>query len=176
MAVLGARYPRRLTRLLERAAYLGYALPGVVIALALVFFGANFLPFLYQTLVLLVFAYVVLFLPQATGPVQTALLQLPRSLEEAGRSLGRHPLDVFRRVTLPLIRPGLASGAALVFLTAMKELPATLLLSPSNYRTLATSVWTFVNEAFFARAAAPALLLILVSSIPMAFLVLRKRL
>jgi iron(III) transport system permease protein len=94
-------------------------------------------------------------------------------MEEAGRSLGHKPLAVFRRVTLPLVRPGIAAGGARVFLTAMKELPATLILAPFGFKTLATSIWSAVSEAFFAQAAAPALLLILVSSLPMAVLILR---
>lgn len=174
ISVLSVRQPGRLSGLMERAAYIGFALPGVVIALSLVFFGANYAPAIYQTIPLLIFAYLVLFMPQATGAVQASLSQVHPNLEEAGRSLGRSPLDVFRRVTLPIVRPGLLSGAAIVFLTAMKELPATLILSPIGFGTLATSVWGAVNGVFFARAAVPALLLIVVSSLPMAILVLRR--
>ncbi|MFQ5616661.1 MAG: ABC transporter permease [Anaerolineales bacterium] len=175
VTVLSVRHPGRFAVLLERLTYLGFALPGIVIALALVFFGSNFVRFLYQTVPMLIFAYVILFLPQAVGAVQASLLQVHPNLEEAGRSLGKNPLEVFRRVTLPLVQPGLAAGASLVFLTTMKELPATLILSPFGFRTLATSIWGTVSEAYFAQAAAPALLLILVSSVPMAFLVLRRR-
>ncbi len=78
------------------------------------------------------------------------------------------------RVVLPLARSGLLAGGALVFLTCMKELPATLLLAPTGYPTLATQVWSATSEAFFARAALPALALVLLSSIPMAILVLRE--
>ena len=159
---------------LERISYIAFALPGVVIALALVFFGTNFALFLYQTLPMLVFAYVLLFLPEAVGAVRTSLLQVHPSMEEAARSLGHKPLGVFRRITLPLVRPGIGAGAALVFLTAMKELPATLILAPYGFKTLATGVWSAVSEAFFAQAAAPALLIILVSSIPLAFILLRE--
>jgi iron(III) transport system permease protein len=94
-------------------------------------------------------------------------------LEDAGRSLGQRPLQVFRRVTLPLLRPGLLAAAAMVFLTCMKELPATLILSPIGFETLAADVWANISEAFFARAAAPTLLLILLSSVPLALLTLR---
>jgi iron(III) transport system permease protein len=84
-------------------------------------------------------------------------------------------MGAFRRITLPLIRPGIIAGASLVFLTAMKELQATLILSPIGFRTLATEVWSAVSEAFFGRAAAPALLILLSSSIPMALIVLREQ-
>lgn len=174
VVVLDVRRSNRFTAILERISYIGFALPGVAVALSLVFFGANFARGIYQTLPLLIFAYVVLFLPQAIGATRSALLQVHPNLEEAGRSLGRHPLDVFRRVTLKLIRPGMGAGAALVFLTTMKELPATLILGPYGFNTLATSVWSAISEAYFAKAAAPALLLLMTSSIPMAFLLFRN--
>lgn len=173
VAVASVRRPGRLTQLLEQVTYVGYALPGIVIALALVFFGASYAPTIYQTLPLLLAAYLILFIPQAVGATRSSLLQLPASLEEAGRSLGHSPFSVMRRITIPLLRPGLAAGGALVFLTCMKELPATLILSPLGFRTLATGVWASISEAFFAQAAAPALLLILLSSVPLALLTFR---
>ena len=174
VAVLSVRRPGRLSHLLERLTYTGFALPGVVIALALVFFGAHYARPLYQTLPMLILAYVVLFLPQAVGAVRASLLQVHPSLEETARSLGRRPWQVFTTVTLPLVRPGITAGMGLVFLTTMKELPATLILGPFGFKTLATVVWSAVSEAFFAQAAAPALLLILVSSLPMALFILKE--
>ncbi|MDP8954998.1 MAG: iron ABC transporter permease [Actinomycetota bacterium] len=173
VAVLAARHPGRLSRLVERASYTGYALPGVVVALALVFFGARVEP-IYQTRTLLVFAYVVLFLPQAVGAIRASLLQINPSLEEVSRLLGRSKAATTRSVVLPLVRPGALAGMALVFLTCMKELPATLLLAPTGYDTLATQVWSATSEGFFGRAAAPALALVVVSALPMALLVLRE--
>jgi iron(III) transport system permease protein len=172
VVVLSVRRPGRLGHLLERLNYAGFALPGVVVALALVFFGIRYARPLYQTLPILIVAYAILFLPQAASAVRSSLLQVHPSLEEAARGLGRRPLQVFASIDLPLIRPGIAAGAGLVFLTTMKELPATLILSPFGFKTLATTVWSAVSEAYFTRAAAPALLLILVSSVPMAFLIL----
>ena len=174
VVALTVRYSGLLTRWLERITYIGFALPGIVVALALVFFGANYAFPLYQTTGLLVLAYVVLFLPTALGPLRASLLQVRPSVEEAGRGLGRSPFGVLLAVTLPLMRPGVVAGAALVFLVTMKELPATLILSPIGFNTLATSIWSATSEAFFAQAAAPALLLILASSVPMAFLALRE--
>lgn len=165
VAVLVVRFPGRLSGWLARGAYLGYALPGVVIALSLVFFGANHATFLYQTLALLVFAYVVRFLPQAVGSTRASLLQISPRLEEAARSLGRTPGQAMLSITAPLLRPGLLTGLALVFLTGMKELPATLLLGPTGFGTLATRIWSATEGAFFARAAAPALILVLVSAV-----------
>ncbi|CAN5133451.1 iron ABC transporter permease [soil metagenome] len=174
IAVLGVRYRSRAAVGAERLSYLGFALPGIVVALSLVFFGARYLPVIYQTLPLLVFAYVVLFLPQAIGATRTSLLQVSPSLEDAARGLGRRPLGVMARVTAPLIAPGIAAGAALVFLTAMKELPATLLLGPTGYRTLATDIWGASAEAFYARAAAPALVLVLIAGVPLTVLLHRR--
>jgi iron(III) transport system permease protein len=171
IAVLAVRYPDRLSRLLERSTYIGHALPGIIVALALVFFSIHFAHPIYQTFVLLIFGYVVLFLPQAVGAIRASLLQVSPHLEEAARSLGRTLPQVLVTVTLPMIRPGILAGAALVFLTTMKELPATLLLSPIGFQTLATRIWSASAEAFWARAAAPALLLVLASSVSMVFMV-----
>lgn len=173
VTVLTVRKPGRVAGLLERLAYTGAALPGIVIALSFVFIGVNFARPLYQTLPMLMMAYVVLFLPQAVGSERSSLLQVSAKLEEAGRSLGKRPAHVFRRVTLPLVRPGLLAAGAMVFLTAMKELPTTLILSPIGFNTLAVQVWSNISEAFFARAAAPTLLLILLSSVPLALFMIR---
>jgi iron(III) transport system permease protein len=160
--------------LVEKATYLGYALPGIVLALSLVFFGANYAPWAYQTLGLLVFAYAIHFLPQAVGSTRSALLQVKPSVEEAARGLGRGPARVAATVTAPLAGSGILAGAALVFLTTMKELPATLLLGPTGFETLATRIWGATSEAFFARAAAPALLLVAISAVPLYLLVIRE--
>lgn len=165
VTILAIRYPSLISQWLERITYIGYGLPGVVIALSLVFFGANYATFLYQTLAMLVFAYIVRFLPQAVGSTRASMLQVSPRLEEAARNLGRTPAQVLTSITIPLVRPGLMMGMALVFLTGMKELPATLLLGPTGYDTLATRIWGATEEAFFARASLPALLLVLVSAI-----------
>jgi iron(III) transport system permease protein len=166
IAILAVRYPGILASLIEKAAYTGYALPGITIALALVFFAANYAPSLYQTLPLLIFAYTVRFLPQALGSARGALLQVNPNTEDAARGLGKSRAEVFGRITLPQILPGLTSGGLLVFLTVMKELPVTLLVSPIGFDTLATQVWSATSEAFFARAALTALLLVGLSAIP----------
>lgn len=164
VAYLSSRFPSVYAALISQAAYIGYGLPGIVVALSLVFFGANYATFFYQTLGMLVFAYVVRYMPQAMGVLRTNLLQTSPRLEEAARGLGLNRRQVLGRVTLPLLRPGILAGAALVFLTTIKELPATLLLGPTGFTTLATQIWSATEEAFFARAAAPALLLLVVSA------------
>lgn len=174
VAILDVRRPSWISRIIERSTYMAFALPGIVIALALVFFGANYTHLLYQTLPMLLFAYMILFLPETVGSLRSSLLQVHPSLEEAARSLGKKPAEVFQRITFPLVRPGIAAGATLVFLTTMKELPATLLLAPTGFKTLSTSIWSAVSEAFFAQAAAPALLLIIASSMPLAILLHRE--
>jgi iron(III) transport system permease protein len=174
VAMLAVRHRGRFSRLVEGASFVGFALPGIVVALSLVFFGIRLAPALYQTLLLLVFAYCVLFLPQSVGAVRASLLQVNPNLEDAARALGSRQAAVLRRVVLPLVRPGVAAAAALVFLTAMKELPATLLLAPAGFRTLATEMWSATNAAQFDRAAPPALMLVLLSSLPLALLVARE--
>lgn len=175
VALLAVRYPRSaLTRPIEVLAYSGYALPGLVVALALVFAGINLGP-LYQSLPMLIGAYLLLFLPLAIGATRVALLQIRPSIEEAARGLGRSRWNVLQTVTAPLASRGILAGGALVFLTTIKELPATLILAPIGFDTLAVRVWSASSEAFFARAALPALVLILLSSLPLALLEITGR-
>ena len=175
VAAKAVRHPGFVSTAVYRFSHTGYAMPGIVVALALVFFASRFASPLYQTMWLLIFGYVVLHLPAALGAVRSTLLQISPRLEESAKILGSGQLRVMLSVTGPLLRPGLLMGGALVFLITVKELTATLILGPLNFKTLATAVWSASEEAFFAQAAAPALMIILVSSIPMAFLVLRER-
>ncbi len=165
IVILAVRHPGMVSRVCERCTYVAHSLPGIAVALALVFFGARYVPALYQSMAMLVFAYVILFLPLAVGSLRASMLQLSPRLEEAGRILGRSSGRVLWSVTFPLMRPGILMGLALVFLSCMKELPATLILGPTGFNTLATRIWGATEEAFFARAAAPALILVLVSAI-----------
>ena len=164
VALLAVRYPGRFGDTIERITYTTFALPGIVVALSLVFFGANFVPFLYQTLALLVFAYVIRFLPEAVGAMRSGLLQLNPRLEEAASGLGRRRHEVFLTVTAPLIAPAALGGVALVFMSAMKELPVTLLLSPIGFKTLATTTWNATAGGLYAQAAPAALLLVFLSA------------
>jgi iron(III) transport system permease protein len=174
VAILAVRHRGPLASLAERASYIGFALPGIVIGLGFVFFAANYAPWIYKTLPLLLAAYLVRFIPQAVGTTRSSMLQVSPRVEEAARTLGRSPGAVLREVTIPLVRPGLAAGAALVFLTAMKELPATMLLAPIGFDTLAVRIWSATSEGFYARAAVPALLMIGVSAASLWFLLRRE--
>jgi iron(III) transport system permease protein len=174
VGVLAARYRSRGVRALEQASYAGHALPGIVVGLSLVFLGVRYAYPIYQRTPLLVLAYAVLFLPAAVGAVRASVAQSPPVLEEVGRSLGRSPARVLRDVTLPLAGPGVAAGAALVFLTCMKELPATLMLRPTGLETLATELWTQTEVGAYAAAAPYASLLVLLAALP-TFLLGRRR-
>lgn len=167
VAYYSAQSESLLARLFERVTYVGFAVPGIVIGLALVFLGTNYAPWFYQTIPLLVFAYVVRFLPQAVGITRSAVLQVDDQIAEAARTLNAGRLRTFRKVTFPLIAPGVIAGGALVFLTTMKELPATLLLNPVGLETLVTIIWEAHRGAFYQYAAIPALILILISAISM---------
>jgi iron(III) transport system permease protein len=166
VGILAARYSGRSVRVLEQATFAGHALPGVVVALALVFLGVRYLQPIYQQVPLLVLAYAVLFLPAAVGAVRASVAQSPRRLEEVSRSLGFGSWATLRRVTVPLAGPGIATGAALVLLTAMKELPATLLLRPTGMDTLATRLWTETGSGAYAAAAPYAAALVLLAIVP----------
>ncbi|HVE74820.1 MAG TPA: iron ABC transporter permease [Mycobacteriales bacterium] len=174
VALLAARYRSPLASAVERASYAGHALPGLVIALSLVFFATRYADVVYQRLPLLVFAYFVLFLPLAVGAVHASAVQAPPVLDDVARSLGSGTWRVLRTVTAPLTAPGVAAGAALVFLTCLKELPATLLLRPSGFETLSVRVWEETGAGEYAAAAPPAALLVLVAAVP-TWLLTRRR-
>jgi iron(III) transport system permease protein len=151
-------------RIVERLAWIGHALPGLVLALGLVFLAIRVAPALYQSLPLLVAAYAIRFLPEAIGPLRAGLARIPPALGEAARALGRRPLEVARGIVLPLAAPGALAGAGLVALTTLKELPATRVLRPIGVETLATRVWRATSEGLWAQAALPALALLVVAA------------
>lgn len=166
VGVLAARHRGRAARWLENAAYAGHALPGITVALALVFFSVRYAYPVYQQLPLLIAAYAVLFLPVAVAATRAAVLQTPPVLEDVARSLGRRPARVLAEVTVPLAAPGIAAGAALTFVACMKELPATLLLRPTETDTLAIRLWTETGAGSYAAAAPYAAALILLAAVP----------
>ncbi|QIR37094.1 iron ABC transporter permease [Tolypothrix sp. PCC 7910] len=163
VAILSVRFPSRFTTVIERCSYIGFGLPGIVVAISLVFWGANYLPWVYQTLPMLIFAYLVLFVSQSIGTVRSSLLQVNPQSEESARILGRTPWQTFTAITLPLVLPGVLGGAALVFLTAIRELPATLLLAPIGFSTLATHIWKATESVSYSDAAAGAIFILVIS-------------
>jgi iron(III) transport system permease protein len=166
VGVLAARHRSPLVAGLETAAYAGHALPGVTVGLALVFIGIRVFPAMYQEMPLLVIGYAVLFLPLAIGAVRTAVAATPAGVDEVARSLGLGRQATLARVTLPLAAPGIVAGAALVFLTAAKELPATLMLRPTGSDTLAVQLWSATGAGEYGAAAPYAVVLILVAALP----------
>ncbi|MBW3594561.1 MAG: iron ABC transporter permease [Actinobacteria bacterium] len=167
IALLTARYGSKAASFARYVSYSGYALPGIVVALGFVFFASNYASWIYQSIPLVVLAYVVLFLPQASEPLQSSLLQVGPRIAEAGRALGSGRRRVFVRLEAPLISRGALAAWALVFLTAMKELPATLLLRPTGFETLATRIWTGATAGLYSKAAGPALILLAICAIPL---------
>ena len=175
VAVLAVRYRSRVSGWLERSVFVAFSLPHITVAIAVVFFSVRYLGPFYQSLVVLVVVYASVFLAQATGSTKASMLQVDPAVEEASRGLGRGPWTTLKRITIPLIRPGLLAGGALVFHTTMKELPATLLLRPTGFDTLAVDIWSAANELLYTEAAASALVLLVISAVPMYFLVLRQK-
>ena len=163
MAWLSIRQPGRLQRVLEACNYLVGALPGVVIALALVSVTVRVALPLYQTVVTVLLAYAMMFLPRALVSLRTGIAQAPVELEYAARSLGHSPWRAVWRVTLRLAAPGAAAGVAMVSLGITNELTATLLLAPNGTRTLATAFWAYSSEIDYAGASPYALLMVLFS-------------
>ncbi|MGY1601577.1 ABC transporter permease [Geodermatophilus sp. SYSU D00815] len=164
VARLAVRVRGRVSTLLERSTYLGSAVPAIVIALALVTLSIRATPWLYQTVPVLLAAYAILFLPRAVVTVRAAVEQSPPLYDDVAASLGAAPLDRLRRVTLPLLAPGIGAGAALVFLAVVTELTATLLLAPTGTTTLATAFWSASSALEYGAAAPYALVMVLLSA------------
>jgi iron(III) transport system permease protein len=167
VALLAVRHQGRAYQLLERSTYLVLAMPGLVIALAFSYFTERYADgFLYQSAPLLVIAYAVLFFPLALVGVKASVAQAPVRLDEVARSLGQRRRAVLWRVTLPLVGPGLAAAFCLVFLSAVTELTATLILIPTGVQTLATQFWAYQQNLAYGQAAPFALAIIAIAALP----------
>lgn len=176
VAIFAVRYPTRFSQVLSRFSQIGYSIPGVVTALSVVLLINRLLPFMYATPLVIVLAYVLRYMPQALRSSESALNQLSPSLEEASLISGKTSWQTFWKITFPLILPGLLAGGALVFLSSIKELPATLLLRPPGFDTLAVRVWMWSNDGFYLQAAPAALSLVIISIIPLALLLRKEQL
>lgn len=173
LVYLKSRHPSSITSVIDKLSYTGYALPGVIVALGMVFIFNNHLPFLYNTFYMIAIAFVVRFLPQAMQAGEASLSLVSPRMDEAARSLGYPAWKVMLKVTLPSILPGVLAGGALVFVSSIKELPATLMLRPPGFDTLAVRVYYEASEAIYHQAAPGALLIVLVSIIPLHYLLKR---
>jgi iron(III) transport system permease protein len=167
VALLAFRHRKRTYQLLERSTYFVLAMPGLVIAFALSYFAERYAGgFLYQSAPLLVLAYAILFFPLALVGVRASVVQAPPGLEDVARSLGQRRLAVLWRVTLPLVGPGLTAAFCLVFLSAVTELTATLILIPTGVQTLATQFWAYQQNLAYGQAAPFALAIMLIAALP----------
>lgn len=173
--VMARRGGRRAGLAVGWLAQAGYALPGVIVALGLVAIATRYVDPLYGTLALLIAAFVIRFLPQAIQSEEAGLQQIGGNLSEAARGLGASRAAAFRRVVLPLLAPSAAAAWAVVFLTAVKELPATLILRPLGFDTLPVRVWTPARDGLYADTGPAALLLVIVSVVPLYLLLARRR-
>ena len=172
VAMMSFRRSSTVRVLLERTTFVTLALPGVVVALSLVFFATRYAYGLYQTSLLLIAAYAIMHFPLALVCVKTSVVQTSARLVDVGQSLGRGPVSVFFRVTLPLLGPGAMAGFCLVFLMAATELTATLVLAPIGVMTLATQFWAFQSEVAYGAAAPYALVMMVMAVIPATLLAL----
>ncbi len=173
LAYLASRNPTWLNTGCLQAAYAGYVLPGPVAALAVLVLCLNLTPFLYGSVLVLIVAYVIHFLPAGLQSLEPATQQITPNLEEVARTLGLDVRQTWQRVTLPLMRNGFVVAWELMFLQTMKELPATLLLRPVGFDTLAIRVWMEASEEYY-QLAAPSALLIVLLGLPTLLLLLSK--
>jgi iron(III) transport system permease protein len=166
IALLAERHRSAASTALERSSYLIQVMPGIVVALSLVYFTVRYAPRFYLTGAELIFAYAAMFFPLALVAVRAGVAQAPPGLEDVARSLGYGRLAVLARVTLPILAPALAAGFSLVFISASTELTATLILRPTGVDTLATGFWAFTKDFSYGAAAPYALALLLVATVP----------
>ncbi len=182
--------PTRPVRSAVSLANLGYALPGSVLAVAIMlafsyldkqlviplssWLGNAGKPLLLGSLAALLLAYLIRFMAVAYGPLENSLARIRPSLPEASRSLGVGGPQLFFRVYLPLLVPGALSAALLVFVDVLKEMPATLLMRPFGWDTLSVRIFEMTSEGEWARAALPALTLVLVGLLPVIGLIRRS--
>lgn len=160
------RYRSVLTIWIDRLPFLLHAVPGIVIALGLTYFSIHYAYPIYQTFIPVLLAYLMLYMPMAQTTLKASLELVPSNMENVGRSLGRSNFFVFRTLLIPAILPGVTAAFALVFLNMMKELTATLVLTPTSVQTMAVSVWDLTLEGSYAAVAPYALALIVFSGIP----------
>ncbi len=176
LAYLTTRYGGRAAGAVHTIVAGSFAVPGLLIALAVVFMALKVpgLSFLYLSLPLLIFAYVVHFGVQALRSAEVGVATVDRRLEEAAQTLGAGRLRRLLRVDLPLMTPALAAGGGLVLLSTMKELPATLLASPIGFETLATRIWNAEEDGFLADMGLASVVLVAVSLVLTWLLVIRN--
>ncbi len=186
VAVYAGRAGGSLGRLLLRVAGMGYAVPGVVIAVGLLvavswvdrtasdlasrLLGSEARLFLGGTILAVIYGYLVRFFAVAWTPLDAGMTRIRGHVEDAARTLGCNPLAVLRRVHLPLLRASLLSAALLVFVDVMKELPATLILRPFNFDTLAVETFQLATTERLDGAAVPSLLIVATGLIPVVLL------
>jgi iron(III) transport system permease protein len=163
VALLAVRHGGRFSRLVERSTYLAFALPDLVGAIALSYGAVHYARFLYGSFTLIVFAEALLFLPFAVVAMRATLGQIEPALEDSARALGAGPLATFRRVTLPLARPGVLAAIVLVFAFSLGDLATAQVLLPLNLYTLGTEFQANSGTVAFAGAAPFAAVLIVLA-------------
>ena len=179
VAYAAARYRNRVSVAAAASVTSVFALPGLVVALAVVFWAIRApgpLAAVYQTFPLLVLAYVLHFGAQSMRASQTTIVDVPKRYDDAAHTLGVPARRRFIAIELPLVMPGLITGGGLVLMSTLKELPATLLLAPIGFETLATRIWNAAEDGFFAEVGITSLVLILLSGVLTWVLILRREL
>ena len=166
IVVMISQYRSKFGDLFEKVTLTLYGLPHIAVGISMLFITIKIFPAIYQTFTTLIISYLIVFLPQAVGGGQASMEQVKLSYIEASSGLGLSKLDTFFKVTFPLIYRGLIAGAALVFLSTMKELPQTLLLRPTGFSTMAVDIWSYASEALFTQAAFSAFILLAISAFP----------
>ncbi|MBN8197095.1 MAG: iron ABC transporter permease [Thalassospira sp.] len=179
-------FPQPFLKFFVRLSSVGYAVPGAVLAIGVLIpfarfdnaldavmrdtFGISTGLLLSGTVFALVFAYAVRFMAVSYGSIEAALGKVRPSMDDAARTLGESPWGTLKRIHFPMVRGGILAASVLVFVDGMKELPATLILRPFNFDTLATHVYQFAKDEMIEQAALGALTIVLVGVVPVIML------
>ena len=166
IVIMISQYRSKFGDLFEKVTLTLYGLPHIAVGISMLFITIKIVPAIYQTFTTLIISYLIVFLPQAVGGGQASMEQVKLSYIEASSGLGFSKMETFIKITFPLIYKGLLAGAALVFLSTMKELPQTLLLRPTGFSTMAVDIWSNASEALFTQAAFSAFILLAISALP----------
>ncbi|GAA0182163.1 iron ABC transporter permease [Clostridium sediminicola] len=170
VAYLKFRNPSKITLIMNNICHMGLVIPGTLLALGMVFFVSHYFSWLIGSQIVLMIGFSIRYMSRNLQSTESSMSLVSKNLDETAYSLGKNFKSVLMKVILPSILPGVLSGGALVLVSSMKELPITLMLRAAGFDTLAVRIWIEASDGFYTRAAPAGLLIVLVSIIPLYFM------
>lgn len=175
IAYMKYRHPAKITSVLNNICHLGSIVPGILLALGIVFITNRYLTFMVGSQLILIIGHSMRFIPRNLQSAEASMSLIPPALDETAFSLGKKFSTVLYKVILPTVSPGVLSGGAMVLVSSLKELPMTLMLRPPGYDTLSVRLWLSASDGFYINAAPSGLFIVLASIIPLYYLVKKEK-